>query len=65
MFYLNQPTITMEKTTKLIPVYPTGCSCFYGYMCDDPDFDWTQPVEYKEVDINDPRTYAMVELVND
>jgi hypothetical protein len=34
-------------------------------MCDDPDFDWTQPVEYKEVDINDPRTYVMVELVND
>lgn len=46
----------LKPITKFIPVYPTGCSCQYGYHCDDPNFDWNKPVHYEEVDINDTRT---------
>lgn len=50
------PDFVKQPNTKLIPIYPTKCSCHYGWKCDDEDFDPSQPVGWLEVDLNDTRT---------
>jgi len=45
-----------QPNTKLIPIYPTKCSCHYGWKCDDEEFDYSEPVGWKEVALDDERT---------
>lgn len=42
---------------KLVPLYPDSskCPCHYGYLCDDPDFDYSRPLRYVEIPKDDER----------
>lgn len=45
-----------QPDKKLIPIYPTKCSYHYGWKCDDEDFDYSEPVGWEEVELDDERT---------
>jgi len=45
--------------SKHIPVYPNQCPCHYGYECDDPNFDYSKPIGYIEVDKDDERNSVL------
>jgi hypothetical protein len=40
---------------KLVPLYATKCPCYYGYRCDDPEFDYSKPLRYVEIAKDDDR----------
>ena len=40
---------------KLVPLYATKCPCYYGYRCDDPEFDYSKPLCYVEIAKHDDR----------
>ena len=50
------PEYTKKSTTKRIPIYPTKCSCHYGWKCDDEEFDYSKPIGWEEVALDDERT---------
>lgn len=47
-----------QSNIKSIPVYPTKCSCYYGWNCDDEQFDYSNPIDWIDVSLDDPRTYV-------
>ena len=48
----SYPTVVQFK---LVPLYPTQCPCHYGYLCDDPEFDYSKPLRYVELTKDDNR----------
>lgn len=53
--YPDLVKVKVKVNVKLVPLYPTKCPCHYGYLCDDPKFDYSKPLYYIEVSKDDDR----------